>query len=352
LILSADLVYTSSVKIPSKNEEVIRKSIPFAIEEELANNIEDNHFSYSPISEQLFLVSVIEKSILNKIQGELTTNDIKCNQLCSEIFTLPVADKMLSMYALGEDYLIRESYSGSLIKKQALKSYLDLSIKQKQILFIDSNNTTNTLKETENRICKKVDLPKLQAQTLVGKIQGNSSVNLFQGEYQQKTDNKKRINPKRKLAVLTAVLVLSWLSINLYTSVKLSSEIDEIKGNQSTLLLQLIPNASQTEKNDPYSAVNSRLKISENTLSHNRGQGFIVALQYVALTLGKHPKIQAESLRQRNNKLELKLTAQNVSQLNQFQSELEKNALSLRVKTGTRDTVKNGVSAVITMEQL
>ena len=46
LIVYANLVLTTKVRIPSKNEEVIRQSIPFALEEELATDVDDNHFAY------------------------------------------------------------------------------------------------------------------------------------------------------------------------------------------------------------------------------------------------------------------------------------------------------------------
>jgi general secretion pathway protein L len=86
LIVSAHLVLTTQVTIPSKNEEVIRQSIPFALEEEIASDVDENHFSYTQLEDQMFLVSVINKKIIEKIQSRLLNNNLVCKEIYSEIF--------------------------------------------------------------------------------------------------------------------------------------------------------------------------------------------------------------------------------------------------------------------------
>jgi len=51
LIVSASIVFTRQITIPSKNEEIIRQSIPYALEELLATDIDDNHFAYRQLSD-------------------------------------------------------------------------------------------------------------------------------------------------------------------------------------------------------------------------------------------------------------------------------------------------------------
>ena len=349
LILSANNILNTEVKIPSKNEEVIRQSIPYALEEELANDIDDNHFSYRQKSEQQFIVSIVNKDIMHEIRKQVNDVDLKCAQLYSEIYTIPSIESFTS-FCIFEDYvIIRDGCTGSTIKRKLIGDYLKLSKNKKQVVY-----SHNKLKLADNSsiTLNRQDTTLLQAKTLIANIAATKVVNLFQGDYQQNIDTRKPVNPWMKLIVLSAFLIGSWLFINLLQLWKLSSEIKAIKASQSTLLQELIPNASQTERNDPYSAIQSRLKLSENQQSTSAGVGFIKALGYLGQTLVQHPTIQVQSLRQRNTKLEVKLLAQNVNLLNQFQSGLEKNVLSMRIKTGTRDTSKEGISSVITMEQL
>lgn len=346
LILPGHLVFTTQVKIPSKNEEIIRQSIPNTIEEELASDIDQNHYAYELIGEEHFLVSVVSKQVIENINKQLEGSGLKCDELYSEIFTCPYHVDTTS-FCIQENKLviIRDNYAGSCIKPDVLKSYIKLSKNTKRVGYIDSSTQ---LSIDSNKIKKVQDLTLLQSNSLLAQ----SKVNLFQGEFSKDKEDNKSNNPWKKLLLLISILLVSWLAISTYKIWKLSSEINSIKDKQSALFLKLIPDASQSEQKDPYSALLSRLKLSENSSNQSNTQGFIVSLNYIGKTLIKHPNIQVQSLRQRSSKLEIKLQAQNINQLNQFQKDLENIVYSFRVKTGTRNSNKEGVSSVITLEQL
>ncbi|MCF6287626.1 MAG: type II secretion system protein GspL [Proteobacteria bacterium] len=345
LILSANLVLNTQIKIPSKNEEIIRQSIPFALEEQIASNIEDNHFAYTQLAEQLFLVSIVAKSHIFAIQQALSTHGLKCEKMYSEVFSVPRKQDTINICATDESFIVNEDYAGTLLNKALLTTYIKLS-KTK-------NTTIYTSKQIDSANDAKIDVQQtdtnlLQAQTLNTGL----TVNLFQGEFAQNSDKQKRRNPWKKLLTLAVTLMLSWLLINLYQWWSLTTTIDDIKQKQQVLLLQLIPDASQSEKNNPYAAIKSRLQIAQTSQGTSQGEGFIQALIYLGQTLQQHPDIQVHSLRQRQSKLEIQLQAQNVGVLNSFQASLEKNILNMRIKTGTRDTNKDGINSIITMERL
>lgn len=344
LILSANLVLNTHISIPSKNEEVIRQSIPFALEEQLADNIEKSHFSYTKVADQLFLVSIVNKNILASINQSLQNHGLKCLKLFSEIFTVPMQTGSTSICEMDKYFIVNNNFSGSTMHKGLLEQYLQLTESKNTIIYGDKQSD---LSERAAISFKRLNTSLLQAKT----ITSGQVVNLFQGDFAQDADNNKSINPWKKIITLAAVLVVSWLIINVYHLWTLQADIDQTREKQKALLLKLIPNANQTEINNPFAAIQSQLKHSQNINASNAG-GFIQSLNFLGQTLIEHPQIQVESLRQRNTKLEIKLQAQNVALINSFQAGLEKNILSMRVKTGTRDTNSNGVSSIITMEHL
>jgi len=345
VLISANNVYTTVVNIPSKNEEVIRQSIPFAIEEELASDIGENHCGYLKLSEQNFLVSVIAKNLIEQTQQQLQTHGLNCDEMYSEIFSCPQHDDYLTLCALDNYFIIRDGYKGTIIKKDLIGFYLTRSESKQQVVFSDKEID---LQDYNNIILKITDTVLLQAQS----ITNGKAVNLFQGEYNQDIKAKKHTNPLKKNVIILLLLISSWLVINLSQLWKLNSEIDLVKSAQKTLLISLTPNVSQTELNDPYSAILSMLQINQNNKNKKNNTGFISALGYIGQTLKQNPTIQIQSFRQRDTKLEVNLKAQNVTQLNLFQQNLEKNAYSMRVKSGTRDSVQDGIVSVLTMEQL
>ena len=348
LLLSGNIILNTSIKIPSKNDEVIRQSIPFALEEELANDIDDNHFAYQQHADQICDVSIVTKKIISELSTIIHDNGLYCQQLYSELAIVPFHEQATTFCILADYVLISEGHSGTCIDQQQVSKYLKLSDHHKQVVYADK-----LLKLADNAAIQfnKVDTTLLFAKTLFKHIETNKAINLFQGEFSQSIDHKKAKNSWRKPIILSLLLLLSWLLINLSQIWKLNSRIDSLKQDQSALLLKLIPNASQVEQNDPYSAILSRLKISQNQVSSD-SVGFVNALSYLGQTLQQHPTIQVQSLRLRNNKVEIKLIAENVTLLNQFQASLAQNALTMRISTGTRNTDKDGISSVISMEQL
>ena len=127
LILSANLTYTTQLKIPSKNDEVIRQSIPFVIEEELANDIDNNHYAYELIDEQNFMVSVVAKELIEEIEKQLNKHNLECTLLYSEIFTCPFHLNGSSFCILDNYVIARDNYNGTTINKSLISTYLKLA---------------------------------------------------------------------------------------------------------------------------------------------------------------------------------------------------------------------------------
>ena len=345
VIISANLVLSKQVTIPSKNDEVIRQSIPFAIEEELASDIELNHFAYNKDSNNNIMVSVVNRQIIADITQKITEHDLTCHALYSEVFSCPHQVDMVTLCVFEKYIIVRDDTGGTAILPQLLNNYLKLSQNKQKVIF---SQKEIKMKPSDNVITKVTDMALLQSQT----VTAGNAVNLLQGEYAQNHDKTKKVNTGKRLALLVLLLIGSWIFINSFQLWQLSTSINNLKESQKSLLIKLVPNASESEVNDPYSAMLSRLKLNENSQSNDSKKGFIQALIYVGQTLQQHPVVEIISLRQRNSKLEVKLQASDVTSLNQFQQSLEKTAYSMQVKTGTRDSTNDGFSSIITMEQL
>ena len=346
LILAAELVFNTHINIPSKNEEVIRQSIPYAIEEILASDISENHCAYHLLSENQFIVSVISNDNINKIIQLLKKHNLNCEKLYSEIFSVPTFKDHLSILNCNESLLINENNNeGTRLSAQTLPKYLELSKQQKCIVFSDNSVDLNVC---EDAMIKVTDTGLLQAQAICS----CDYVNLFQGVYQSGDKELTKEKPWKSVLIFLVVLVFSWLSISLYQFFKLNAEITQIKNLQLAYLQKVIPNANQSQKNYPYAAIQSFLKGKENSQGSRDSSGLMTPLYYLGKTLSIYPDVQVQSLRKRENKLEIKLLAPNVNVLNKFQTSLDKIALSMRVRIGTRDSSKDSIVSIITMEQL
>ncbi len=342
LVLPATLIFSKEVKIPSKNEEVINQSLPFTLEENLSTEISDNHFAYEQSGENLFNVCVVAKEVMKEINLQLENNLLNCKKLYSEIFSLPASSEILSILSINNYFIVNNNNTGTRLSAGLINQYVELSEAKKIHVYTDKPLSLNS----EIIEYKQVDTTSFQSKSLLN----NKVVNLFQGTYDKKTDKQNKIKSWKKSLAIVVFLLVSWLVINVFQLWNISQKIDEIKNNQHDLLVKLIPNASPSEMNDPYSAIQSRLKYVETNKSSS-SNGFTQSLLFVGQTLIKHSTIKVVSIRQRDNKIEIKIHAPNVNELNQFQASLETIALARHVKTGTRESTKDGISSVVTMEK-
>ena len=346
-IVSANLVTTKSVTIPSKNDEIIRQSLAYTLEEELANNIEENHYAYVSLEDKSQLVSIIKKNLLEDLLANIKQTNIKTAQIFSEIFTLPPKNETLVIANINDYFLIREENSGTTLSQGLINKYLTSSKLNKATCFSEKH-MSNLLIDCD---VHEVNIPLLQAKTLVKSFASQQAVNLLQGEYQQNKKDTSKENPLKKLLVLGFLLVSSWLFINFYSQWQLSTQIKEIKSKQLSLFLEKFPNASTSEKNDPYLALESKLRLSQSQ-QNNDNSGFILALSYLGEALEDNKNVQIQSIRLRDSSFEIKLIANSLSELTNFQTTLANKASNMRIKIGARESSKNSVNAIITMERI
>lgn len=346
LLLSANLVYNTCVNIPSKNDEIIRQSIPNAIEEELASDIEDNHYAYTPLSENLLMVSVASEAVMSEIQSKLAEFSLVSDFLYSEIFACPESENNCSICKLNNNIAIVNSNGrGSLIRSDMISGYHKLSSCNNIIIYSDKPLNIESGGKVKNVV---VNISSLLAKT----ITSGNYVNLFQGKHAKHYNDKVQFHPLKKLFALTVFLTASWMIINLWQLHNLSTAISDTREQQRALLKQYIPDITEGELKDPYSSMLSRLKQSSGVQNSSSENILISALTYLGKTLAKYPDIKIQSLRLRDTKIEVKLQSSNIAIINNFQNSLEQIAMNLRVRTGTRDSSGKGISATITLEKL
>ncbi len=343
LILSGVLVFSKKVKIPSKNEDVIKQSLPFTVEENLSTELETNHFAYSQVSENLFNICVVAKKVMQEINNSLEKNQLICKKMYSEIFCLPASPQILSVLSLNNYFVVNANNRGTTLSIGLINHYIERT--KAKLIHVYTDKPLKL--QNDNIEYKLVNTESFQAKVLLN----NKLVNLFQGVFDKETNKRNHKKPWKKSITIAAILMLSWLAIALLQLWDINQRLNDIKNKQHELLVKIIPDASQSEVNDPYSAIQSRLKITQSNNNSNNN-GFIQSLIFVGQALKQYPGIKIVSVRQRENKMEIKTLAPDVSMLNQFQASLEQIALARHVKTGTRESTKEGISSVITMEKL
>ena len=213
---------TKFLKLPIKSIQKIRAAIPFALEEELAGDIKDLHFSFIKIKgNDEIPIAIIEKKRLNYYQQLLDDCNIEAHLITSELFGLEMIKNTITAMIEPNKIMINNGSNISVviendnsqdinniinqIKESAnyIQIYLREDIKNHEHL-------SNDLKDNHDNIDIKL-IPSHSLQKLSQTIINSNSVNLLQGKYAAKIDLEKYFKPWKYTAILIIALCFTSL---------------------------------------------------------------------------------------------------------------------------------------------
>ncbi|WP_172953220.1 type II secretion system protein GspL [Vibrio fujianensis] len=120
LLASSDLLLTQ-VTIPSGASRQFSSILPYLLEDELAQDVDELHFSVVDRQGEQAFVAVIERAWLQSILDQLASFGIVVKRVVPDVLTLPVNHDGLSALQLGSDWLIRKgNYHGISIEQDWL----------------------------------------------------------------------------------------------------------------------------------------------------------------------------------------------------------------------------------------
>ena len=102
-------VYLTSYEVPDKASRQVISSIEYQIEDQLAQDVELQHFSTGSQSSNPVEIAVVEKSIMQRCSDLIQKHGLPVTQIVPEIFLCPWSGKS------GEVSLI-ESYEGVILR--------------------------------------------------------------------------------------------------------------------------------------------------------------------------------------------------------------------------------------------
>lgn len=346
LMLPAQWVYCTETQVPSKNPEVLQQSIPFAVEEQLSNELEDNHFAFYALGERLQKVAVIEQQQLNRLKQKLDQYGISAPQIYSETHFYPTADDTILLWRENDENLICfGQYDSMKVRTAQLTDLINSFAHNRQ--FIQSNIELDQTTLPEQLTIK----PKIDLADCCQHLLNSSPVNLKPASWNQKQQHNK--TRKRRFAMLlTTALIISWIGISSYRIVSLNQEINELKQQQVELFSQQFTDAGNSELLDPYAAFKSRFKRLHSGTTANHSI-FLTAIDAIGKAYQSHrSQITPQALRLSDNKIELQITAANLTQINNFQRSLQNAAGKYKVLIGLNEQDQEQYKSIITMEPL
>lgn len=328
LVPAVDVLLTS-VALPVRGAAKILRALPFALEEQIAEDIEALHFAAGRAdSEGKVSAAAVDREQMESWLAGLSEAGLQPQLICSEAEGCPAAPNHLNWILDADRCLARSGdglpvlleiasieealrygpgFPGDDDEPRHLAAYVTPAAREKYGEALDA--LRGELATLEARLLPEGVLPHLAAGVVT-----HEPINLLQGQFAPRTQLDRLWKPWRVAASLLGTLALLLLVQEGLELVQLKRQEAMLDEAIAATFQQALPGARMQ---DPRFQVERRLAALRGT-GGAANEGFLTALETVGGALSEVQGIRLEALSYRTGVLDLRLQAPNVDALEQI----------------------------------
>ena len=351
LLIPDNEVSLAETIIPSKNKKQMLQALPFALEESLAEDVEDLHFSALRESDDLPVkAAVINHARLGFWIDLLKEHDVNIHYILPAMFALPVANEGWSVAVTENEAQVRQSmFTGFACDLDVLDYILPSQLEEHSPKVIDVSG--DSLRVTRLLQGQDIEIRAGNVPSLIQlkDIQPTLPLSLL-NNYNRGQSALKAINwtPWKPVAVIGGLLLATWLGMFMWQNHQSEQKLVAIEGEISKVYRSAVANGSLTDADAQLSSMKSlRQQLEGNPDSDSVSP--LPGIARLAPQLKRFPKMEVQELAFKQNKIELKVEAPNLGMLDQFKQTAEKAQLSVSIRSSK--TTADSVASTLVIEE-
>ena len=348
LVVPGNDVLLAEALVPGGSQARAMQAIPFALEEQLADDVDKLHFALgSKDREDNYPVAIIDRSTMDTISEQCQEAGLRPTEIVPETLALPKFDPIdfgeVSWTALlDEDQAVirLNGYKGFATDAGMASFMLEgaksgLAEDAAPLLTIYTTDPDTNLivpggVETELRDCES------RLSLYADGLASAPNINLLQGSYNPKTQFDKTWKPWRWTAALAGVLVATLFAGKWFDYRALKAEESYIDREIATAFESALPGVRMQRP---------RRQIQDALSGDGSGNtsNFTNRLAEIAASLSTQPQTKVRTIGYRNGSFDLDLNTDAVPTMDALKSELGKRGaleLTLRSSNREKDTVR------------
>ena len=352
LLIPDSEVSLAETKIPSKNKKQMLQAIPYALEDTLAEDIDDLHFSaYRESDDANAKVAVINRDRLSFWIDLLKEQEITAHYILPSLFGLTVAETGCWSVDIGEDEAqIRQgSMEGFASSLDVLDYLLPAAIEEHQpeALYVsgDSLRVTRILQNQDIDIRAGTSSFLVNSESLEPALELNLLKNFSRGESALKNVNW---SPWKPVAAIGGLLLATWVGMFMWQNNQTSQQLDSIESQITTVYRSAIPGGKQTDADAQLSSMTSTLSQLQGNLNA-ASVSPLPTIARLAPLLKQFNKMSIKELGFKRNKLEVKVETPNLSMLDQFKQAATTSKLEVTI--GSSKTTADSVASTLVVQE-
>ncbi len=297
LVANGSKVAAHKVTVPGSSKKNVISAIPYVLEEELTDDIEDLHFALQKWSSgEDSEVLVVDDEIVQAWLDKFAQAGYEVNDIVPEYFLLPrhpSADITLTIKPSG-DYLIRSGdYSGSLIDESMIELWWDIEAKDK-IIAINDEQMVKSLIEQEWENVQYWDIgPEFVDWIGHGGLKSLNTPCLLQGKYDDAEQKRARFDYKMAVNLLLAGVGI-YLGALLANYAYLEFKSGQLENKATEIYQAAFPEFQDQQSENPL--YDMRKAMSALRTGNYQSDNFLPILQVIANQLNTAPNTTLTNL--------------------------------------------------------
>ena len=337
VLVPATETITTTVYVPIRSGARLRAALPFALEESLADDVDNLHFASGVRRENRQLpVAVVAHETMNEWLDALGEAGIKASQLIPETYGLARIPGTLSILVDGDCTYFNDGAdvefvmqgvrpSDALVAAGALSDRSDdesesVNAAGHLVVYCEAADEErwshdwialrHELHSVDINLLADGALPKLAVTVASG-----NGVNLLQGRYGAKTDFRSQFRPWRNAAVLLLGLIILGFTAKGVDYYRLSQEETALQARFTEEYRQIRP-ADTRDVLDPINAVRS---IKQGMGAATGPQVFLPSLRQLSDAMAKNSAARIETISYRAGVIDVRISSPDVATLDNIQ---------------------------------
>lgn len=348
LVPGTDVLLAEPV-LPLKGSAKLAQVVPFALEEQLAADVEDLHFAVGKRGDQPGTpVAVVSHERMSQWQVLLLAAGITADAVYAETAVLPVTTNAVTILVDGSRiYVRRENTPGAVLDVEPLIEALQLALasgdeaREHVTIFLSEDDyererdLLDGLREFTASLQLKL-LPGGALTLLAANAVSAAPVNLLQGRYAPVQKLRISFAPWRYAALLAAVFVVVHFGVKGWQYFHLRQVEAQLDNGIVQVFQQAMPGVPTPEPLQARKVMESRLGALRGT---GPAGGLLATLATLSEAIAQAPGTRIEALAYRNNTTDLRVTAPSVDSLDKLQHAATERGMTAQIQsTGSRDS--------------
>jgi general secretion pathway protein L len=353
VLVSGVDVSLAKVSVPTANKQRMLKAIPFALEDQVAESVEDMHFAVGARDgEGKVETAMVSRDCMDAWIQRLSDAGIYPHAIIPDFLTLPMSedhwnlltDGDLLYVACGSDHKVCLDLDNALFMLELL---LDEQVKEAEqtLFFYGDESQGQSLNPQRENISFEIvphegGLLEFLAQQPEG-IPLDKTINLLQGDYSRREQIGKIWRPWRFAASLAGVWFVLQLGISIF-------DVSHLEGEKE-LLDQQIEKVYRSAFPQARKIVNPKVQMQRELDKLRGGEsgtqaGFLSLLADISGAFQQTTGLVLRSVRYKNSSLDVELEVSNLQVLDQLKQKLAKDAqLAVEIQSAAaKDNIVQG----------